>query len=204
MKQLSKFAMCAAMAWGMFTVAPRAAGQGPLVTATGPEIQVHGGFEYIGQQVPGSSSSVPMYGVDSGLTVGVSRHLGIRLDAGFAMAGNVLNTGHSTNILSYMGGPVFYPVRTGRVSPYVELLLGGARVSGAIPDGQGGSYHGYANEFAYAGGGGFEIRTKPDFAFRIGADYMHTSFFNLNSALSGEGNIRGVVSFAYYFGGRQR
>jgi len=204
MKQLAKMAMCAAVGWGMFAAAPKTAGQGPLVTATGPEIQVHGGFEYIGQQVPGSTASVPMYGADSGLTVGVSRHLGIRLDAGFAMAGNVLSTGHSTNILSYMGGPVLYPVRTRRLSPYVELLLGGARVSGAIPDGQGGSYHGYANEFAYAGGGGLEIRTRPDFALRVGADYLHTSFFNLNSALSGEGNIRAVVGFAWYFGGRQR
>jgi hypothetical protein len=195
--------MCGALAWGLILAAPRAAGQGPIVTATGPEIEAHGGFEYIGQQVPGASS-VPMYGVNSGLTVGISKHFGVRLDLGYARASNVFDTGYSSDILSYMAGPVFYPVRTRRVSPYGQLLLGGARVSGAIPDGQGGSYHGYANEFAWAGGGGFEIRTSPEFALRIGADYLHTSYFNPNAALAGEGNIRGTVSFVFFPGGRRR
>ena len=135
MKHLTKIAVSCAAMWGFFVTVPRAAAQGPLVTATGPEIEAHGGFEYLGQQVPGASR-VPMYGVDSGLTVGVSRHLGVRVDLGYARSGNVFNSGHHSDILSYMAGPVFYPVRTGRVSPYFELLLGGARVTGATPDGQ--------------------------------------------------------------------
>ena len=203
MKNLSKLAMCGALVCGLISATPRAAAQGPIVTATGPEIEAHGGFEYIGQQVPGASS-VLMYGANSGLTVGVSKHVGVRLDLGYARANNVFDTGHGSDILSYMAGPVFYPLRTGRFSPYGQLLLGGARVSGAIPDGQGGSYHGYANEFAWAGGAGLEIHTSPVAAVRIGADYLHTSYFNPSAALTGEGNIRATVSFVFFLGGRRR
>jgi Outer membrane protein beta-barrel domain len=203
MKQLSRILMCGAVAWGLFLAGPRAAGQGPIVGGIGPEIEAHGGFEYIGMQVP-SASSVPMYGADSGLTVGVTRHLGIRLDLGYARASNVYDTGHHSDVLTYMAGPVLYPVRTRKASPYVELLLGGARVTGPIPDGEGGFYRGYANDVAWAGGGGMEIRTTPEFAVRVGADYLHTKYFDSNGLLGGQGNLRGVVSFTYYLGGRRR
>jgi len=204
MKHLSKFLLCGAMSWGMFLAGPRTAAQGPLVTGRGPEVEAHGGFEYIGQQVPSQGSNVPMYGVDTGLTVGVSQHIGVRLDLAYARAWNVYSSGHPSDILSYMGGPVFFPLRGRRVSPYVELLAGGARVTGATPDGQGGYIRGYANELAWAGGGGFEIHTAREFSLRIGADYFHTSFWDPNYALAGQGNIRGVVSFTYYLGGRRR
>jgi opacity protein-like surface antigen len=203
MKQLSKILMCGAAVWGMFLAGPRSAAQGPIVTGVGPEIEAHGGFEYIGMQVP-TASSVPMYGADSGLTVGVTRHVGIRVDLGYSRASNVFDTGHHSDVLTYMAGPVFYPVRTRKTSPYVELLVGGARVTGPIPDGAGGFYRGYANDFAWAGGGGLEFRTAPEFAVRVGVDYLHTKYFDSNGLLAGQGNLRGVVSFTYYLGGRRR
>jgi opacity protein-like surface antigen len=203
MKRLAKIGLGMLLAAGAFLAAPPAMGQGPIVSATGPEIEVHGGFEYIGQQIP-ATSRVPMYGVDSGMTVGVSRKLGVRLDVGYARGGEIFNSGHHTDILSYMAGPVFYPVRTRFVSPYVELLLGGARVTGATPDTQGGFVRGYANEFAWAGGGGLEIRTSPGFALRLGGDYFHTSYFDPNVVLTGQANLRAVASFTYYLGGRRR
>jgi len=203
MKRLPRFVVCGVMLWGLIVAAPRTVAQVPLASATGPEIEGHGGFEYLGQQVP-SASTVPMYGVDSGLTFGMSKHLGVRLDLGYARAWNVFASRYHSDILSYMAGPVIYPVRTRHLSPYAELLLGGARVTGATPDGQAGYVRGYANEFAWAGGGGVEIRTSPTFSLRVGADYMHTSYFDPAQALSGEGNIRGIVSFVYYLGGRRR
>ena len=116
MKQLSKILMCGAAVWGMFLAGPRSAAQGPIVTGVGPEIEAHGGFEYIGMQVP-TASSVPMYGADSGLTVGVTRHVGMRVDLGYSRASNVFDTGHHSDVLTYMAGPVFYPVRTEKLRP---------------------------------------------------------------------------------------
>ncbi len=203
MKHLPRIAVFGAMLLGCVVAAPQVMGQVPLVSGTGPEIEMHGGFEYIGQQVP-STSRVPMYGVDSGMTVGVSRHLGVRLDLGYARAGNVFASGYHSDILSYMVGPVIYPVRTKRLSPYAEFLVGGARVTGATPDLQGGYVRGYVNQLAWAGGAGVEIRTSPAFALRLGADFMHTSYFDPAQAVAGQGNIRAVMSFTYYLGGRRR
>jgi hypothetical protein len=203
MNRLMKIAVCSAAVAGLFLAAPQGVAQGPLITAKGPEVVAHGGFEYIGQQVP-SGSRVPMYGANSGLTVGFSRKFGVRFDLGYARANNLFDTGHDSDILSYMVGPAFYPVRTERLSPYVELLLGGARVTSVTLNGPDGYIRGYANEFAWAGGGGLEFRTSPEFAMRVGADFMHTSYFGPSTALTGQGNIRAVMSFTYHLGGRRR
>jgi opacity protein-like surface antigen len=203
MNRLMKIAACSAAVWGLFLAVPQGVAQGPLVTATGTEIIAHGGFEYIGQQAA-SGSRVPMYGANSGLTVGFWRKFGVRFDLGYARANNLFGTGHDSDILSYMVGPTFYPVRTERLSPYGELLAGGARVTSVTLNGPDGYIRGYANEFAWAGGGGLEFRASPGFAVRVGADYMHTRYFAPSTALTGQGNIRAVMSFTYHLGVRRR
>jgi len=203
MKSATRILICMLTVCCAALLAPRAAGQVPVVSGTGPVIEGNFGFEYLGQQVP-SSSRVPMYGVDSGLTVGVSRRFGVRLDVGYARAGNVFSSGHHSDVLSYLAGPVFYPTSSPRMATYVELLAGGARVTGATPDGSGGHILGYANKFAWAGGAGLEMRTRASLAFRVGADYLHTAYFDPNIAVKGEGSIRGVASVMYYFGGGGR
>jgi opacity protein-like surface antigen len=203
MNRLMKIAACSAAVAGLFLVAPQGVAQSPVITASAPEVTAQGGFEYILQQVP-SGSRVPMYGANSGLTVGFSRKFGVRFDLGYARANNLFGTGHDSDILSYMVGPTFYLVRTERLSPYVELLLGGARVTSVTPNGPDGYIRGYANEFAWAGGGGLEFRTSPEFAVRLGADYLHTSYFGSSTALTGQGNIRAMMSFTYRLGGRRR
>jgi opacity protein-like surface antigen len=184
--------------------ASQAAAQGPLVTGTGPEIDAHAGFQYVGQQIPSDSSRLAMYGVNSGLTVGATRHFGIRLDLAYARGSNVLDTGHHSDILSYMAGPVYYPVRTPLASVYGELLLGGARMTGVTPYDGGGYVRGFANEFAWAGGGGVEFHVMRDLSMRVGADYFHTSYFDPTAAISGRGNLRAVVNFTRTIGGIRR
>jgi hypothetical protein len=72
------------------------------------------------------------------------------------------------------------------------------------PYNQGQFITGYANEFAWAGGGGFEVRTSQDTAVRVGGDYLHTSYFDANAALHGQGNIRATASFVYFLGRNSR
>lgn len=201
-KRFVAWSLCLAAA--CLAAGTKVSAQGPpLVTGTGPEIEAHGGFEYVGQPLP-TGSRLPMYGVDSGLTVGVSPHLGVRLDFGYARASDVLGTGHHSDILSYMAGPVFYPVRTRMGAVYGELLLGGARMTGVTPYTGGGYVRGFANEFAWAGGGGAEFRVGRSLSMRVGADYFRTSYFNSTAGLSGRGNMRAVVSFTRMIGGLHR
>lgn len=199
MKTAAKFALFfTPFVWATFF--PRSVdAQAPLTTGTGPSIEAHAGLEYLQQPIP-TSSRIPMYGLDSGVTINVSRHFGVRLDLGYARASNVLSSGHHSDILNYLGGPVYYPFTKSRLQTYVQFLAGGARVTGVIPYQQGEFITGYANEFAWAGGGGFEIRTSQDTAVRLGGDYLHTSYFDPSAALHGQGNLRAVVSFVYFLG----
>ena len=203
MKNQTKLVVSLLALGSMLPAAPRARAQGPLLTGIGPTIEGNLGFEYLGQQVP-AAARVLMNGVDAGVTVGVSRRFAVRADLGYARAGNVFSTGHHSDILSYLAGPVYYPTTGRHLRTYVELLAGGARVTGVTPMPNGGHVRGFANEFAWAGGGGVEVHTWPSLAMRIGADYLRTQYFDPSVTLQGQGNLRALVSFTYYLGGSGR
>jgi len=202
MKTVAKLALLSAPFLGAALFPVSVDAQAPLTTGTGPSIEAHAGFEYLEQ--PAASGRIPMYGLDSGATIDVARRFGVRLDLGYVRASNVLSSGHHSDILSYLGGPVYYPFTTSHMQTYVQFLAGGARVTGVVPYDQGQFLTGYANEFAWAGGGGFEIRTSRDSAVRVGGDYLHTSYFDPSAALHGQGNLRATVSFVYVLGRNSR
>lgn len=175
--------------------------EGPKISGTGPAVEGNLGFEFVAQAVPGQTSRVSMFGIDTGMTVGVSSRFGVRADLAYARSGAVFGSGSHSDITSYLAGPVFYPVLGHRMAPYVEILGGGARVTGATPMVGGGYVRGFSNKFAWAGGGGIEVRAWRTSSIRVGADYLHTSYFDPTVAVRGQGNIRAVVSWTHYFGG---
>ena len=180
---------------------PIQAQEGPKLSGMGPAVEANLGFEYVDQEVPGQTTRVPMFGVDAGMTVGVTSRFGVRADLAYARSGAIFGSGSRSDITSYLAGPVFYPVLGRRMVPYLEILAGGARVTGATPDVMGGYVRGFSNKFAWAGGGGLEVRAWRTSSVRIGADYLHTSYFDPNVAVRGQGNIRALVSWTHYFGG---
>jgi hypothetical protein len=185
----------------LLAAGPAQAQEGPKLSGIGPAVEANLGFEYVDQEVPGQTTRVPMFGVDAGMTVGVTSRFGVRADLAYARSGAVFGSGSHSDITSYLAGPVFYPVLSRRMAPYVEILGGGARVTGATPDVMGGYVRGFSNKFAWAGGGGIEVRAWRTSSVRIGADYLHTSYFDPNVAVRGQGNIRALVSWTHYFGG---
>jgi hypothetical protein len=173
----------------------------PLYSGMGPAVEGNLGFQFIGQEVPGQSTRISMFGIDTGMTVGISERFGVRADLAYARSGAVFGSGSHSDILSYLAGPVFYPVPGHRITPYVEILAGGARVTGATPAVNGGYVRGFSNKFAWAGGGGIELRAWRSSSLRVGADYLHTAYFDPTVAVRGQGNIRVVVGWTHYFGG---
>lgn len=83
---------------------------------------------------------------------------------------------------------------------YVHLLLGGARETGVNFESSGQIITGFVNKFAWAGGAGFQHRLTRSLSMRVGADYLHTSFFNPNISVQGQSNIRPSISLIYTFG----
>ena len=190
------------------TFSPKAAlAQGPATPARAPLFDLGAGYSYV--NIALGDNRVGLNGADANLSVYVSTYVGIKLDVGYARDNNVFNTGHNSDLLSYMGGPVIYPYRRRRFAVYTEALFGAARVTGPIPA-AGGTLliRGYANKFAWAAGGGMEYKLGYRFfrnlTFRAGADYLHTAYFTPTPSIAGQSDARITANLVYTFGSRNR
>jgi len=183
--------------------APLANGQGPVSAGVSPVQEVGVGFSYTQANVP-SEGQIGINGLQAVFSADLNRHFAIKTDFGYSRTFDVFHTGHSADLMTYMAGPVFYAVRRRKVSVYGELLLGAARQTGVNFEGNGQIVLGYANEFAWAGGGGVQYEIVPSFSVRVGADYLRTSFFNSNVVVQGQTNLRSSIFLVYTFGARGR
>jgi opacity protein-like surface antigen len=181
---------------------PRAHAQGPLSTGIAPVMEGGIGFSYMQTNVP-SQGQLGMNGVEAVLNADLQRHFGVKLDVGYSRSFDAFSTGRSADLLTYMVGPVFCPLRRRKMHVYTELLLGGARQTGVNFESNGQMVLGFVNKFAWAGGGGFQYRLTPSFSLRVGADYLRTAFFNSNVAVQSQRNIRSSIFLIYTFGERE-
>jgi opacity protein-like surface antigen len=180
-------------------VMPAAHAQGPLVAGIAPVLEAGAGYTYIDAGLPGESK-LAMNGVQLVGDADFSRRLGVQLDLGYSRNFDAYSSGHSADLLTYMAGPVFYPLRTRRLNVFTHLLLGGARETGVNFESNGQIIMGYANRFAWAGGAGVQYRVTRSLAVRLGADYLRTSYFNSNVQLQGQYNLRSSATLIYTFG----
>jgi opacity protein-like surface antigen len=180
-------------------VVPVAYGQGPTIAGVGPVIEAGAGYSYVDATVP-SEGKVAMNGVQVVASVDVHRRFGVKLEVGYARKFDVFGTGHSADMLTYMAGPVFYPVRKRNMNVYTHILLGAARETGVNFESDGQIVLGYVNQFAWAGGAGFQYRVTPSLSLRVGADYLRTAFFNSNITIQGQTNLRPSMTLIYTFG----
>ena len=173
--------------------------QGPVVAGFAPVFEGGVGYTYTAAKVP-SQSTLGMNGVLLSGNADFSRHFGVKLELGYSRNFDAFQTGHTADILTYMGGPVFYPLRLRKATVYAQILFGGARETGVNVDPNGDLIHGFVNHFAWEGGAGVQYRLTPALSVRVGADYLRTSFFNTNVVPTAQSNLRGSLSVIYTFG----
>lgn len=178
---------------------PAAYAQRPIMAGAAPVLEAGFGYSYVNASVP-SESTLGMNGVQVVANADFRRWFGLKLDVGYARNFNAFGAGRSADMLTYLAGPVFYPVRKRNMNVYTHVLLGGARETGVNFESDGQILVGYVHKFAWAGGAGFQYRLTPSFSLRVGADYLHSSFFNSNIVVQGQQNIRSSVSLIYTFG----
>ena len=179
---------------------PLAYSQEPIAGGFSPALEGGVGFSYTQMNLP-SEGQMRINGLQAVFSRDVNRRFAIKADFGYSRSSNVFHTGRSADLMTYMVGPMFYAVRRRQLSVYGELLLGAARQTGVNFEDNGQMVLGYANEFAWAGGGGVQYEIAPSFSVRVGADYLRTSYFNSNVALQAQPNLRSSVFFIYTFGG---
>jgi opacity protein-like surface antigen len=173
-----------------------------VVAANGPVINAAVGYSYLDVSIA-QSSCTGLNGVDANFSVDFRSRLGLRADFGYARGSNVLGTERHADVLSYLAGPVAYPLRYKRWTVYGEALIGAARVTGPIPS-PSGVLGAYVNKLAWAIGGGSEYDLSSSWAFRAGPQYLHTFYYTTPARIGGQNNIRVVAEIVHRFGGRRR
>ena len=197
---MGKIAVCI-----LFLLAPllaqRFVTSAPLAAATSPVFEASAGYTYLALDTP-SRQRVGLSGVDADGFVDFNSRWGMMVDSSYARTGNVLGTGHSGNVLSFLIGPVFYPVDLGNTRIFVHTLAGVSLVNSAVP--VKGTYYlgGTVTRFSYAIGGGVERTVAGPLAIRLGADYLRTTFADSTAAMQFQKNVRFVTGFVFRFGSR--
>jgi len=178
--------------------------QGPVIAIAGfaPVFEGGIGYSYTKSDVP-SQGNMAMKGVLVSVSGDLNAHFGAKLQVGYSRSFDAFQTGRSADILTYMGGPVFYPVRSRKFDIHAQVLLGGARETGVNFESNGTLVRGFVNRFAWAGGAGFQYRISSAVSLRPEVEYLRTSFFNSNVTIQGHPNVRTSLSIIYAFGQRE-
>jgi opacity protein-like surface antigen len=177
--------------------------QSPRVSARATAINASVGYSRLSLAIP-LSDRVSLNGVEATMTADFFPHLGVKAELSYVRASNVANTGHHSDVLTYLAGPVFYPARYRNVGTYFQWLAGAARVTGATPAVGGGFFSGYVNKFSWAFGGGAEYQLSKSVALRVGVEALHIAYFNPSGAIQGQYDLRTTSSVVYVFGGRSK
>ena len=180
------------------TNAPSWHPRSPVPAATGAAVDVSAGYVFINLDMP-SSSRVNLSGINTTVAVNIFPHAGVAADFTYARASNLLGSGCHADLLSYLAGPVYYPLRIKKVTTLVHALIGGARVTGTPPGTNNSNFTGCANKLSWALGGGVHYQVSTSMALQVSSDYLHTTYFNSIPALKGQNDVRVVCGFVYSF-----
>jgi opacity protein-like surface antigen len=175
---------------------PLPAAHRPVFVPTGLDLKTSIGYAYTSMSET-SASRLNLNGADVAVIADLSPYFGLIADSSYVRTANAFGTSHDANVLSYLGGPLLYPVAYSKTRVYVHVLVGGAKVDGVIPESGGEYLVGYANKLSWAVGGGVEYQFKPSFALRSSGDYQHTYFFNSDAAVRGQNSFRIVCSVVF-------
>jgi opacity protein-like surface antigen len=184
-------------------LASRLHAQGPVVAGVAPVFEGGIGYSYMQSNVP-SQGNMAMRGIVVSAGGDLNAHFGAKLVVGYSRSFDAFQTGRAADVLTYMGGPVFYPIRLSKFDIHAQVLVGGARETGVNFESDGTLVRGFVNHFAWAGGAGFQYRISEALSLRPELEYLRTSFFNSSVAIQGQTNLRPSISLVYTFARRRR
>lgn len=126
-----------------------------------PKAELYAGYDYV--RLTSGGTSFNFNGGSGQLAYNVNHWLGAVGDFG----GYYTSNGFRSGIISYQFGPRINLRGHGRVTPFAQVLFGGARSIDISPE----------NTFAMTAGGGVEFKISERFAIRpVQAEYFLTKF----------------------------
>ena len=142
-----------------------------------PKVEIFGGYSFLradtGAIVIDRNSA---YGFNTSLAGNITKHIGIvgefsRFTVSDSFTQSVLGPVNvDSNVVTYLFGPRI-TLHRGKVEPFVHALLGGARENDKLSGGLVNEFT--ENAFAFALGGGLDIKVNDNFAIRVAqVDYL--------------------------------
>jgi opacity protein-like surface antigen len=176
--------------------------RGANPAAKGPEFDVSAGYSYAGVNFSGKPT-VNMQGADLGAAIDFTSRWGATLDSSYVRAGRDPRTGHTSDVVSFLAGPVFVPAQNQNTRVLVRALAGVSVVDGSVPDslvpvGQL-YYRGWLTRFSWAVGTGIEHNISGPFAVRVNVDYLRTRYVSSSLTVQPQNNIRVTGSLVFRF-----
>jgi len=205
--RIAEYAIAKTRAVGMFfllasTLVATALGQsrsqaGPAPAASAASFAVSAGYSYLTMPIPGAAR-VNLNGLTASGNVDLAPHGGAAVDTSYFRASGVLGTGHNSYVLSFLVGPVFYPVERRNARVFLHVLAGAGLVDSAVPV-RGVHYlGGWVTRFSDAAGGGVERSVSGPFALRVSADYLRTTFVDSAGVTRPQNNLRATVGLVFH------
>ncbi len=151
-----------------------------------PQAEVSAGYSFFRISESGSSSN--FNGGSGSIAFNVNHWLGVVGDVG---AYHNSDFGVSSNVYTYQFGPRISFRGSGRVTPFAQVLVGGAHLTASA-----GGSSGSINSFAMSAGGGVDFRANEYMAIRaIQAEYVFTHFAGVR-----QNNARISAGVVFRFG----
>jgi opacity protein-like surface antigen len=142
-----------------------------------PKVEIFGGYSYVRTDSSDGFDSINAHGFNASLAGNITKHIGLVSEFSrltFSQSVTAPIVGEITidaSVLTYLFGPRFTFYR-GKAEPFVHALLGGAR-GNAKASVLGVSESATENAFAYALGGGLDVKVHDNFAIRVAqVDYL--------------------------------
>jgi outer membrane protein OmpA-like peptidoglycan-associated protein len=135
-----------------------------------PHEELFLGYSYVHVSPGGGLSKADFNGGSGSFAYNFNRFFGLAGDLGGYHAGDYAGASISNNVFSYLFGPRLSYRNNSRLTPFAQVLLGGAHVgSGILPTSK--------NGFAMTTGGGLDVGVNRRFAIRLfQVEYFLTRF----------------------------
>jgi opacity protein-like surface antigen len=166
-----------------------------------PVAEVGFNYSFLRQNPGGSTSGFMAQGGSGTAAYNINRMFGVVADFGVYTNGGAGNLNPTT--FTYLFGPRYSLRTSSRFTPYVQALVGGARVSTSFLDANSNSVSATDNGFAAAFGGGLDVRLTDSIAIKpFQVEYLLTDLPNVWSTGTTQNNLRYTAGVVFRFGSK--
>jgi hypothetical protein len=174
----------------------------PAHAQDAPKWEIFGGYTYMRANIVVTGTQFNMNGGSGSVAYNLTNWFGLVGDFGVTHSGTTGTQPFSLTVTTYEFGPRVSWRNHTKLTPFVQVLIGGGHAGGSLYTsslGSGLAPLGTSNDFNFTAGGGVDWKINHGFSVRLAqAEYLHTQFANANN--NSQGNFRLSTGVVFTFG----